>query len=87
MRIRELRAEARNALKGNLMKIAVPLTLILIFNYYHEDYGDRRDYNLILFVHSSNVIDERTFFACGFVCAVVLDGACAVRQLKPHIFH
>ena len=33
MRIRELRAEARNALKGNLMKIAVPLTLILIFNY------------------------------------------------------
>lgn len=33
MRIRELRAEARNALKGNLMKIAIPLTIILIFNY------------------------------------------------------
>lgn len=33
MRIRELRAEARNALKGNLMKVALPLAGILIFNF------------------------------------------------------
>lgn len=33
MRIRELRAEARNALKGNLMKVALPITGILIFNF------------------------------------------------------
>ena len=33
MRIRELRAEARNALKGNLMKVALPIVYSLIIPY------------------------------------------------------
>ena len=33
MRIRELRAEARNALKGNLMKIALPIVYSLVIPY------------------------------------------------------